>query len=94
PGIVEKAKILPPESRMGAIADADRDQCIKASLLYSKYAESYDPDSAYEFLQRRGLEAEAEAERQAIAEQQEKQRQELDAQLAKQRAELEKQMEK
>ena len=94
PGIVEKAKILPPESRMGAIADADRDQCIKASLLYSKYAESYDPDSAYEFLRRRGLEAEAEAERQAIAEQQEKQRQELDAQLAKQRAELEKQMEK
>ena len=94
PGIVEKAKILPPESRMGAIADADRDQCIKASLLYSKYAESYDPDSAYEFLQRRGLEAEAEAERQAIAAEQERQRQELDAQLAKQRAELEKQMEK
>ncbi|MBR2189478.1 MAG: DUF853 family protein [Eubacterium sp.] len=91
PGIVEKAYILPPQSRMGILSDAEREQNVKGSILYSKYAESYDPDSAYEFLQRRGLEAQAEAERAAIAAQQEQQRQELDAQLAKQRAELEKQ---
>ena len=66
--MAEKAYILPPKSRMGAITDAERDQSIKGSLLYSKYANSYDPDSAYEFLMRRGLEAQAEAERAAAEE--------------------------
>ncbi|MBO4289356.1 MAG: rhomboid family intramembrane serine protease, partial [Lachnospiraceae bacterium] len=43
--------------------EAERDQATKASLLYGKYAESYDPDSAYEFFQRLGLEQQAEEER-------------------------------
>ena len=64
PGIAQIAYILPPQSRMAAAAEAERDQSIKASLLYSKYAESYDPDSAYEFFQRLGLEQQAEEERQ------------------------------
>ena len=52
---------------MSAIADADRDMKIKESLLYSKYCNAVDPDSAYEFLQRRGLELQAEAEEAAAA---------------------------
>ncbi len=66
PSIVEKAYVLPPQSRMGAITDVERDQSIKSSMLYTKYSQAYDPDSAYEFLQRRGLE-EAQAAEQAKA---------------------------
>ena len=59
PSMAEKAAILPPQSRMGAISDAEREASVKGSLLYSKYAVAHDPDSAYEFLTRRGLEEEA-----------------------------------
>lgn len=65
PGIAEKVSILPPQSQMGAIADGDRDRVIKESLLYTKYANAVDPDSAYEFLQRRGLEEQAAADKAA-----------------------------
>lgn len=65
PGISEKIAVLPPQSRMGAIEDARREQVVKESVLYSKYAVSTDPDSAYEFLQRRGLEEQARAEKEA-----------------------------
>ena len=61
PGVAEKVAILPPASRMGSIADSERETAVKGSLLYSKYAVAYDPDSAYEFLQRYGLGAEAAA---------------------------------
>jgi hypothetical protein len=62
PAIVQKAYVLPPQSRMGAITDSERDQSIKSSFLYTKYSRPYDPDSAYEFLQRLGLEEAAAAE--------------------------------
>ena len=65
PGMDEKVYILPPRSFMGSISDEQRDQKVKASLLYSKYATAVDPDSAYEILQRKGLEAAQEAEAQA-----------------------------
>lgn len=55
PTIVEKGFILPPQSRMGTISDAERNEAVKASLYYNKYAEAYDPDSAFEFLQRKGI---------------------------------------
>lgn len=59
PGISNKAYILPPMSLMGSIDDNKRDQVVKSSILYTKYSKSYDPESAYEFLERRGaLEAE------------------------------------
>ena len=63
PTVVEKAYVLPPQSRFGAISDAERDQSIKGSILYTKYAEYKDPESAYEILQRLGLEEEAAAEK-------------------------------
>lgn len=65
PGIAQQVSILPPRCSMGAATDAQRETAIKGSLLYSKYAESYDPDSAYEFLMRQGQEEAAEQERAA-----------------------------
>ena len=56
PGMAEKIGVLPPKSRMGTITDIERDTVIKGSLLFSKYANAYDPESAYEFLTRRGIE--------------------------------------
>ncbi len=91
PGIAQRVGILPPASRMDGISEAERDTCIKSSLLYSKYAESVDPDSAYEFLQRRGLEMQAEAEAQAaeLAAQKEAEKAEKEAQKEAEKAEKE-----
>lgn len=55
PGMAEKVQVLPPQSWNGSCDDSLRDAMIKSSLLYSKYAVSFDRDSAYEFLQRRQL---------------------------------------
>ncbi len=56
PGMARKAFILPPQSRMGPANDSERDMAIKSSLLYSKYSQAVDSDTAYEFIQRLGLE--------------------------------------
>ncbi len=62
PSIVEKVAVLPPMSKMGGIEQTEREGAIKASILYSKYATAVDPESAYELLERMGIEkAEAEA---------------------------------
>lgn len=75
PGIVEKVSILPPQSKMGGIDASVRDNAIKSSVLYSKYAVAVDPDSAYEMIGRKNQEEEV-AELQAKA----------DAEAAKQQA--------
>ena len=75
PTVVERTKILPPQSQMGAIDDATRDAKIKAAMLYIKYVESVDRDSAFEFLQRK-----------AVSDAEEKARAEEVARLEKQRA--------
>ena len=56
PGIAQKTRVLPPQSRMGAVTDEERERSIRESLLYSKYANAVDPDSAYEILERLGIE--------------------------------------
>ena len=65
PGMAQKAYILPPQSKIAALDDARRDSLIKGNMLYSKYAQAIDPDSAYEFLMRKGLEEQAKAQREA-----------------------------
>ena len=62
PSVCEKVSILPPKSRFGAISDSERDTAIKSAMLYGKYANAEDPDSAYEFLERRGLAIQKEKE--------------------------------
>ena len=79
PAIAQRGFILPPQSRMGAISDEERNQSVKGSLLYSKYAVAHDPDSAYEFFLRMGAE-EAEA---AKAAQEEKLREAEEEKLRK-----------
>ncbi|MCR5216154.1 MAG: DUF853 domain-containing protein [Lachnospiraceae bacterium] len=64
PTMVEIATILPPQSQMGTIDEDARDREVKSNLLYSRYQDSFDRDSAYEFLQRMALE-EARSEEEA-----------------------------
>ncbi|HTU26118.1 MAG TPA: helicase HerA-like domain-containing protein [Pirellulales bacterium] len=50
---VEVAKVAPPRSRLGAIADGERQKIVHASPLYGHYAQSIDRESAYEMLKAR-----------------------------------------
>ena len=75
PTVVERCNILPPQSQMGAIDDATRDSKIKSAMLYIKYVETVDRDSAYEFLNRK-----------AVSDAEEKARAEEVARIEKQRA--------
>lgn len=65
PTVVERCGILPPQSQMGTLDETVREQEIKNSLLYIRYKDYYDRDSAYEFLQRQSLAAAEEAQRYA-----------------------------
>lgn len=100
PTMVENCKILPPQSQMGALDDSARDSHVKSGLLYIKYDQMIDRDSAYEFLQRKALsdeeaqkkaaeEAEAEKARQKeeAAAEKEREKQELAAERQRQREE-------
>ncbi|MBR2995305.1 MAG: DUF853 family protein [Lachnospiraceae bacterium] len=86
PTVAEKVFILPPQSRMGSISESERQSAIKGSVLYTKYAEYHDPDSAYEFLMRKGLEDEAAAEKAREEAEAEKQRAKEEAAAEKARA--------
>ena len=95
PAVCDKVCILPPKSRFGAITDEERDRAVKSGILYSKYANAVDPDSAYEILLRLGVQKQ-EAQEQALAEAQaakEAQIAEREAQKEAERAEREAQRE-
>jgi DNA helicase HerA-like ATPase len=100
PGIAQKAFILPPQSRMGSITDAERTQTIQSSLLYTRYANAEDPESAYEILIKQdALDAEEaerkarEAEEEKAREREEKERQKEEAAKARQEEREKKQAE-
>ena len=93
PAMVRKAKVLPPQSYLGAIDDMMRAAVISMSDLAGKYKDMVDRDSAYEFLQRLQVEisqkqeeerqaeiARKEAEKQAEIERKEAEKQEKAAQ--------------
>lgn len=91
PTMVENCKILPPQSQMGALDDGVRDSQIKGGLLYIKYDQMVDRDSAYEFLQRKSLsddEAERKAAEEAAAEKA-RQKEAAEAEKARQKEEAE-----
>ena len=50
PEIVEKATILPPQSKMGVVDDITRNKVINSSMIVGKYEEAQERDSAYEEL--------------------------------------------
>lgn len=53
PSIVEKATIIPPGSRIGAISDQERSSIIKKSNLFDVYEKAIDRESAYEIIMKR-----------------------------------------
>ncbi len=53
PQIVERAKIVPPRSQVGAITSDQRKQIISSSVLAGHYETAVDRESAYEKLQAR-----------------------------------------
>ncbi|MBA3960924.1 MAG: DUF853 family protein [Chthoniobacterales bacterium] len=53
PQIVERAKIVPPRSQIGAITPEQRAQIIQSSTLFGHYEKAVDRESAFEKLQER-----------------------------------------
>ncbi len=84
PSVVEKVRILPPQSQMGAIEEDVRQQEIQRNILYIKYGTMFDRDSAYEFFQRKG-------EKQAQEEQERKEEEERQKAEAREAKEAERQ---
>ena len=67
PGIVQRCRILPPQSLMGPISDEDRTKEINQSNLSLRYSQMIDRDSAYEFFQRHNEQAALAAEEEKAA---------------------------
>lgn len=85
PTIVKQCTILPPQSQMGALDDEVRNSEIVNNLLYTKYTQELDRESAYELLTKKvAVEAQEEAEAKE-AEAAEKQRLKEEAAAEKQR---------
>jgi len=53
PSIVERTLIAPPSARIGPLTPQERKAVIAKSPIRGKYDQTFDPDSAYEILQRR-----------------------------------------
>jgi uncharacterized protein len=53
PGVVRRALIAPPRSRLGPIAPDERRQAIQSSILAGHYEAAVDRESAYEMLKER-----------------------------------------
>jgi len=82
PSIVEKTLICPPESQIGPIDDNNRQQMIKRSPLYARYAEDLDRESAFELLKKRT--EQKEQQQQLAMQQKELEKQRLSAEKASQ----------
>jgi DNA helicase HerA-like ATPase len=67
PQIVERAKIVPPRSQVGAITPDQRKQIINSSVLAGHYEKAIDRESAYEILQARAGEKVQAAEAPPVA---------------------------
>lgn len=53
PGIVERAKILPPQGQIGPISTEERSRLIKSSLVFGAYEKLVDRESAFEILKQK-----------------------------------------
>ena len=85
PTVVKQCTILPPQSQLGPLDDKTRESEIVNNLLYTKYTQELDRDSAYEFLTKKVAaeeKAEADAKEAMMAE---KQRMKDEAAAEKQR---------
>jgi uncharacterized protein len=76
PGMVERAKIVPPQSQIGPILPEERNRIIRSSVIYGVYEKQIDRESAFEILQKKFADekaAETAAEEQKQMEKQQKQ---------------------
>lgn len=89
PGMALKVTILPPQCSMSAAPESDIEQCIKSSLLYSKYAQAVDPESAYEELEQKTADEARQAEEAAAAAAQAKEQAKQETAEAKEKAKKE-----
>ena len=85
PTMVERAKILPPQSLMGAADAEDVRRLIVADEFDIKYRQAVDRESAYEILIRANEELEARRQEEAEAAAEEKRRQKEEAAAERQR---------
>ena len=85
PAVVERARILPPQSRMGAAGAEDVQACIRRDELDLKYRSTFDRESAYEIIQRANEQLAAQQRQQAADAAAEKQRQKEAAAAERQR---------
>lgn len=85
PGIVERAKILPPQSLMGPADSARMQQLILADEFELKYRDGVDRESAYEILMQANAELEERRRQEAEEAAAEKQRRKDEAAAEKQR---------
>lgn len=85
PTVVKKCRILPPQSRMGTITEEERKEEITGSLLYNRYFQMADRESAYEILEKRILTEKESEERARKEAEEEKQRQKEEVAAEKQR---------
>ena len=85
PNIVERAKILPPQSMMGIAEESAVQSVIRSDEFEPKYRETEDRESAYEVLVAATAELEEQRRREAEEAAAEKQRQKEEAEAEKQR---------
>jgi hypothetical protein len=87
PGVVERAYIIPPRSRIGTITPAERAKIVNWSPVQGRYETTVDRESAYELLKVKAERAAA-AEAAAAAAEEQAKREEA---FRKEQAKLEKQ---
>ncbi len=86
PSMVEKVRILPPQSQLGPVEEEIRQGEIEENLLHEKYGTMFDRDSAYEFFERR-LEEQAQEEQEKKEEEERQKAEEKAAREAEKEAE-------
>lgn len=87
PAMVEKAMILPPQSQIGPISEAERKKIMAASLVAGVYDKAVDRESAYEILAGRAAGREEEKQRALQEKEAEKWRKQQEKELKRQEAE-------
>jgi hypothetical protein len=69
---VERAFILPPQSKFGTIDEESRNRLVNSSAMYGKYERTLDRESAFEQLQNKAQEELEEQEKAAMKLEQQK----------------------
>ena len=78
PSIVEKLLICPPRSQIGPVDNETRQQLIKRSPLFGRYAQDLDRESAFELLKKRAEQKELQQQQLEQQQRQEEERQQAD----------------